>query len=129
MIVFKQTSSCVLYCGTATRPCSQHKKAAALKCLEVSSPNSEAGSRILAKLQEQGCPHMFFYIFSHMSFPKLLKPSLILFASIFSQFGQFLATSTCAQLSLASHTHFCTNSASSDVTSCSLFAAVRNTAG
>lgn len=114
-MVFKQTSFCALNCGTATGPCSQHKKAAAQKCLEASSPNSEAGSRILAKLQEQGCPHMFFYIFSHMSFPKLLKPSLISLPSIFSQFGQFLATGICAQLALASRTHFCTNSAFSDV--------------
>lgn len=122
-ITFKQTSSCVLYCGTTTRPCSQHKKAAELNCLEVSSPNRELNSRILAKLQEQRCPHMFFYLFAPYVISKVLKTKLNftpfhLFFS--SQSGPFLATAICAQLSLASHTHFCTSSAFSDVISCSL---------
>lgn len=124
-IIFKQTSSCVLYCGTATRPCSQHKKAAELNYLEVSSPNRELGSRILAKLQEQRCPHMFFYLFSPYVISKILKTKLNFTAFhlfVFSQSGLFLATTICAQLSLASQTHFCTSSAFSDVISCSLFA-------
>lgn len=46
-----------------------------------------------------------FIFLPHMSFPRSLKPNLILLSSIyiFSQFGQFLATAICAQLSLSPH--------------------------
>lgn len=66
---------------------------------------SEVGSRTLAKLQEQECQHTLFYVFFfHVSFPRLLKTSLILLPSIFSEFGQLLASSVCAQLSLLHQT-------------------------
>lgn len=39
------------------------------------SPNSEVGSSILAKLQDQGCPHMFFYIFFPHVISKVIKTS------------------------------------------------------
>lgn len=124
-ITFKQTSSCVLYCGTATRSCSQHKKAAALNFLEVSSPNRELGSRILAKLQEQRCFHMVFYIFAPYVISKVFKTKLNftpLHLYFFSIWPVFSYCYLCTALSLASHLHFCTSSAFSNVISCSLFA-------
>lgn len=105
-ITFKQTSSCVLYCGTATRSCSQHKKAAALNFLEVSSPNRELGSRILAKLQEQRCFHMVFYIFAPYVISKVLKTKLNftpLHLYFFSIWPVFSYCYLCTALSLLPH--------------------------
>lgn len=81
-ITFKQTSSCVLYCGTATRPCSQHKKAAELvwKCLHRTE-SWVAG--YWQSCKSKGVPICSFIFLPHMSFPKSLKPNLVLLPSIY----------------------------------------------